>query len=98
MTATLFAVTRSRGSAWDASASLEGQRLWKEHAEFMDALFDAGFVLLAGPLEGTNDALIVVRARDEAEIVSRLAADPWTASDHLRTKQVARWTLRLGTL
>ncbi len=94
----LFAVTRTRGSAWDASRPLEGQRLWKEHAEFMDALAAEGFVLLAGPLEGTSEALLVIQAEDEAEIGSRLATDPWSASDHLRTKQAVPWTLRLGSL
>jgi uncharacterized protein YciI len=63
----------------------------------MDALEAEGFVVLGGPLEGTCDALIVIQARDEAEIASRLAADPCSASDHLRTRQIAPWTLRLGS-
>ena len=94
----LFAVTRTRGSAWDPARPLEGQQLWKERAAFMDGLAAEGFVLLAGPLEGTSDALLVIRAQDEAEIASRLLADPWSSSDHLRTKQVAAWTLRLGSV
>ena len=91
-------MTRTRGSTWDPSQPLEGQRLWKEHAAFMDALDAEGFVALGGPLEGTADALLIIRARDEAEIAARLSADPWSPSDHLRTKQVAPWTLRLGSL
>lgn len=94
----LFAVIRTRGPGWDASRSLEEQQEWPEHAAFMDGLEAEGFVLLAGPLEGTSDALLVVRAQDEGEIHSRLAADPWSRSGLLRTTQTARWTLRLGSL
>ena len=34
----LFAVIRSRGAAWQASHSLEGQQDWDAHASFMNAL------------------------------------------------------------
>jgi hypothetical protein len=93
----LFAVIRSRGPSWDASSPLEGQRDWRAHAEFMDGLEVAGFALLVGPLEGTQDALLVVRATDEAEVRSRLREDPWR-EDMLRTTLVAPWTLRIGSL
>lgn len=93
----LFAVTRTRTAAWDDSRSIEEQKDWRGHADFMDALFEEGVVVLAGPLEGTREALIVVRADDEASIHARLATDPWTDT-LLRTTRVAAWTLRLGTL
>lgn len=95
---TLFAVIRSRGPAWDASRSLEGQEGWEAHALFMDALEAEGFVVLGGPLEGTSDALLVMRANSSEEIVSRLSTDPWTTSGHLRTTRIDPWTLRLGAL
>jgi len=68
----------------------------------MDALVEEGFVVLGGPLEGrspggTSEALIVVRAGDEAEIRERLAADPWEGS-LLTTTRIAPWTIRLGSL
>jgi uncharacterized protein YciI len=94
----LFAVWRTRGPAWDESQPLEGQRHWTEHAAFMDALVEEGFVALGGPLEGTRDALLVVRASDEAEIVERLAPDPWTPDGLLTTTRIAPWRIRLGTL
>jgi hypothetical protein len=93
----LFAVTRTRTEAWDDSRSIEEQKDWRGHADFMDALFDEGVVLLAGPLEGTREALLVVSAEDVASIHARLATDPWT-DNLLRTTRVVRWTLRLGTL
>lgn len=93
-----FVVLRSRGSAWDDSKPLEGQAGWPAHAEFMDGLFEEGFVALVGPLEGTRDALLVVRAASTEVIVERLDADPWTADGHLVTRQISPWQIRLGTL
>jgi len=93
-----FVVLRSRGPAWNDERSLEGQAEWAEHAAFMDRLFEDRFVALVGPLEGTRDALLVVRARTVAEIVERLARDPWTISGLLVTKQISLWQLRLGSL
>ncbi len=94
----VFVVLRSRGPAWDDSKPLEGQADWTGHAAFMDALFAEGFAALVGPLEGTRDALLVLRASSTDEIVRRLAADPWTKSHHLQTKQISPWQLRLGSL
>jgi hypothetical protein len=53
---------------------------------------------LVGPLEGTRDALLVLRASGPSEIVERLASDPWTAKGLLVTKQISPWQLRLGSL
>jgi uncharacterized protein YciI len=64
----------------------------------MDALFAEGFALLVGPLVGTRDALLILRANNEAEVHARLDADPWTHSGHLVTTRVAPWHLRLGSL
>ena len=93
-----FAVLRSRGPAWDDTQPLEGQKDWAAHAEFMDALFDQRFAALVGPLDGTRDALLILRAASAAEIVARLASDPWTTNGLLVTRQISRWQLRLGTL
>jgi hypothetical protein len=94
----VFIVVRSRGPAWDDSRPLEGQVDWAAHAAFMDDLFERRFVALVGPLEGTRDALLIVRAHAAPEIVERLASDPWTANGLLVTKQLSAWQLRLGSL
>ena len=94
----LFAVIRSRGAAWNDSLPLEGQEDWRPHADFMNALHAEGFVAIGGPLEGTRDVLLIVRASDTDEIASRLADDPWSGKDLLRTARKAPWTLRLGSL
>jgi uncharacterized protein YciI len=94
----LFAAIRSRGAAWQAAHSLEGQEDGDAHASFMNALEAEGFVVLGGPLEGTSDFLLIFRARAADEILDRLLADPWTGRDLLRVSRVTPWTLRLGFL
>jgi hypothetical protein len=46
---TYFAVTRTLGESWDPSRSMREQEKWDEHAAFMNALADDGFVVLGGP-------------------------------------------------
>jgi uncharacterized protein YciI len=94
----LFAVMRSRGPAWQDSRPLESQANWAGHAAFMNALAKEGFVVLGGPLEGTSDVLLIIRANTADEIRSRLEADPWTSNDLLRVTRITPWTLRLGSL
>jgi hypothetical protein len=93
-----FVVLRSRGPAWDDSKPLEGQSDWAAHAAFMDALFEQRFAALVGPLEGTREALLVLRASSPSEVVERLASDPWTTNGLLVTKRTSPWQIRLGTL
>jgi uncharacterized protein YciI len=93
-----YVVIRTRGPAWQESLAMESQVDWAPHAAFMDSLAAEGFVILAGPLEGTADVLLVVRAESPAQIRSRLAEDPWDARDLLRVARIAPWTLRLGSL
>jgi len=93
-----FAVIRARGDAWQPALSLEQQADWRGHAAFMNALQREGFVLLGGPLEGTPDVLLIIRASTADEIVARLEADPWTGMDLLRMARISPWTIRLGSL
>jgi len=93
----VFAVIRTRGPAWQDGRRLEDQVDWPTHASFMNALAKEGFVILGGPLEGTPDVLLIVRADNADEVRTRLAEDPW-ADQLLRVTRVTPWTLRLGSL
>jgi hypothetical protein len=95
---TVFAVIRTRGPRWNDAEPMEGQQDWHRHADQMNAMVTDGFMLLGGPLVGTRDVLLIVRAADEAEIEARLGADCWTINGLLRTLQVTPWWLRLGSL
>ena len=94
----LFAIIRSRGPAWNDDLPMESQADWPAHAAFMNALVDEGFIALGGPLEGSPDVLLVVRATTDDEIVERFAVDPWTRSGLLVIRQVWPWQIRLGSL
>jgi hypothetical protein len=77
---------------------LEQQDGWADHAQFMDGLREEGFIALGGPLQGTEDVLLIVRADSAAEIAPRLAEDCWSRSGQLRISRIAPWDLRLGSL
>jgi uncharacterized protein YciI len=71
---------------------------WDEHAKYMDDLFDSGFVLFAGPLEGDREVLWIVNAESEEQIRGRMAQDPWAANGMLRPELIERWTVVLDAL
>lgn len=68
------------------------------HAAYMDRLLDEGLIILGGPLEGSPDVLLILRASDEEEIAQRLEADPWRQDGLLVPKQIWPWRIRLGSL
>jgi uncharacterized protein YciI len=96
----LFTVTREAGPGWTDGHGIAGQEGMSAHAAFMDALASDGFVLFGGPLAGSEQgrlrALLVVDADSEAEIHRRLADDPWTRAERLRTVSVESWNPFVG--
>ena len=64
----------------------------------MNGLHAEGLVVLGGPLDGTPDVLLVMRADSAETIRQRLDKDPWTDLDLLCVQSIAPWTLRLGTI
>ncbi len=91
-----FAVTQSHGAGWDPSLPRRQQDKWDEHASFMDALVDDGFVVLGGPLGNGHEVLLIVRAGSEGEIEARLAEDPWTPLEMLSIAKIEPWQIWLG--
>ena len=92
----LFAVVNERGPHWDRAKSLEEHADWRAHADFMNGLVAEGFVLLGGPLIGTDDVLLIVRGDSEDEVRRRLAEDVWVVKGLLRQRQIAPWWVRLS--
>jgi hypothetical protein len=92
-----YLVEIATGSAWDHSRRRREQDGWDEHAQFMDALVDDGFVVLGGPTgEGeAGTVVLVVDAEGEPEVRRRLSADPWHADGHLRIEGVRSWSVWL---
>jgi uncharacterized protein YciI len=94
-----FAVIREAGPGW-TDGGIAGQPAVNDHAGFMNALADEGFVLFAGPLAGTESgrlrALLIVDAETEDEIRSRLADDPWVHTEGLAITSIEPWKLIVG--
>jgi hypothetical protein len=91
---TFFVVLRRTGPQWDPDRPLEQQSGWDEHAVFMDAITDEGFVVLGGPLADEHRVVLVVEAESEDQVRTTLARDPWSDT-HLVVDAVDRWTVRL---
>jgi uncharacterized protein YciI len=87
-------VLHRSGPEWDASRPLEEQSGWTEHAAFMDALVDEGFIVLGGPLFDEHRVVHAVEAESEEGIRARLARDPWSGT-HLVVAAIEPWTIRL---
>ena len=85
-----------RGGPWDWSCDLREQDGWDEHAAFMDALVESGFVVLGGPFDDAQAVLLIVDAESEAAIRERLAADPWSRNGMLTLGAIERFTVLLG--
>jgi uncharacterized protein YciI len=95
MSTELYVVRLERGGPWDWSRDLREQEGWDEHARFMDALVDDGFILLGGPLQGDRETLHVVAAPSEEAVQARFAKDNWAQNGMLTMKSIERWTILL---
>mgnify|MGYP001081879515 CR=1 FL=1 len=87
-------VLRQSGPEWLAGRPLEEQTRWDEHAVFMDALVDDGFIVLGGPVGDENRVVHAVEAESEDAVRERLALDPWSET-HLVVESIEPWTIRL---
>jgi hypothetical protein len=90
-----FAVRLERGGPWDWSRDLREQDGWDEHARFMDALVDDGFIVLGGPLSGDREILHAICATSEQAVRERLAEDNWARDGMLTIKSIEPWTVLL---
>ena len=93
-----YAVLREPGERWNSKLSLRRQEQWNEHAAFMDALVDDGFVILGGPLGNREEKfLLIIAAESVQAIEARLSDDPWTPLGLLRTASIESWEILLDT-
>jgi uncharacterized protein YciI len=89
-----FVVQRRLGPQWDPARPMEEQSGWPAHASFVDALVDAGFVVLGGPLADEQRVVLAIEAESEDDVRATLARDPWSGT-HLLVDSVDPWTIRL---
>ena len=98
MPMSLYVVISEAGAARDLSIGTREQRFWDEHAAFIDALVEDGFIALGGPFPDEGGAMIVVRAESETDVYARLEPDPWYRNDLLRIAGVHRWEIFIKEL
>jgi uncharacterized protein YciI len=96
MRGSLFAVIREGGARWDHERAPSEQDAWNEHLAFMGPLAESGFVVLGGWLAGGPKTLLVVEARDEADVRRRFEDDPYTRMELLAITSVEPWEVLLG--
>ena len=90
-----IAVFLRPGSQWNADLPVREQAYWDEHARFMDALFEAGDVILAGPFADGSGSMAILMA-DSAEAARAIyREDPWERQDVLVASEVKEWTIFL---
>ena len=92
-----IAVFLRRGSQWDLQKPVREQAFSDQHARFMDALFDAGSVILAGPFADGSGSMVIlnVESEDAARMIFR--DDPWATKDILLAYDVKEWTIFLDS-
>jgi hypothetical protein len=91
----MFAVRLERGGPWDWSRDLREQNGWDEHARFMDALVDDGFIVLGGPIAGERRILHAIEAPSAKAVRERLAQDIWHQNGMLTITSIEPWTVLL---
>jgi hypothetical protein len=87
-------VQRRSGPEWLRGRPLEEQTGWTAHADFMDGLVEAGFLVLGGPLADEERVAHAVEAESEEAVRATFARDPWSGT-HLVLDPVEPWTIRL---
>ena len=90
-----FAVIREAGPGW-RDGGIYDQPAVDEHAAFMNALTEEGFVVLGGPLGDGARVMLIINVEREQEIERRLADDPWIQMGLLSVVSVEPWEILLG--
>jgi uncharacterized protein YciI len=82
-----YVVMREQGPGWDAARGMREQNLWPEHVDYVNAIAEERFLLMAGPHGEGNPyrAMLVVSAASPEEAAARLEKDPWTTGGVLET-------------
>jgi uncharacterized protein YciI len=87
-------VLRQSGPQWRPGRPMEEQTGWQEHAAYMDALVEDGFIVLGGPVSDDGRVVHAVEADSEDAVRATWARDPWSET-HLVVDSIEPWTIRL---
>jgi len=90
-----IAVFQRRGSRWNPDQPVREQAYWDEHARFVDALFDDGVVILAGPFADGSGSMVILDVESVEAARAIFQNDPWAQKDILVAADVKEWTIFL---
>ena len=90
-----IAVFLRRASRWNPDKPVREQAYWDEHARFMDSLFEAGRVILAGPFADNSGSMVILMAESVDAARAIFQEDPWTLQDILVANDAKEWTIFL---
>jgi uncharacterized protein YciI len=90
-----YVIRSEQGPAWNSSLSMREQKLWTEHAAYINSLLSADKMILGGPIGDGKPyrAMVVFVAGSEAEVRKRLADDPWYKAGVLRVVLIENWNM-----
>jgi len=95
---TYYAVIQRPGSLWDPDKTAREQPFWDDHARYIDALFETGVIVLAGPFADRTGSMLIVKADDANQAREMFREDPWATRDVLKVADVKEWTIFLDGL
>lgn len=84
-----------QSSQWNPDKPVRQQAYWDEHARFMDSLFEADRVILAGPFEDGSGSMVILAAESVEAARAILRDDPWAKHDVLVADEVKEWRIFL---
>ena len=90
-----IAVFLRHGSRWNPDKPVREQTYWDEHARFMDELFDARKIILAGPFADDTGSMVIMAAESVDAARSIFSKDPWAEKDILVAEEFKEWTIFL---
>ena len=85
------------GPAW-GSGPPEDQPGWQEHADFVDALIEAGTFVMGGPFSDYSGSVNLLEGVTAAEAVDLLESDPFVQNGVFVADSIRDWTVYVDEL
>lgn len=84
------------GAHWNPDKPNRAQAYWDDHARFMDALFDAGKVLLGGPFADGSGSMVILAVESVEAARAIFQDDPWAHHGILVADDIKEWSIFLN--
>jgi uncharacterized protein YciI len=85
------------GPTW-RSGPPEEQADWDAHAEFVDALVDAGTFVMGGPFSDNSGSLVLFEGVSRADAEALVARDPFVQNGVFLVDSIRDWTVYVDEL